>query len=119
MRKFIIAPVVALLFVFSACDATEGTVYDKKYEAAKSWETTEPTYQYVCQTKTRSNYSNGQYRQESYQDCQNKHVGWHQEHHYRAECYKILFKNQAGDKGDDCVSPTEYEEIQEGDFYRE
>lgn len=118
MRNWIIAPVVALVML-TACEATEGTVYKKDYVPAKSWETTEPTYQYVCTTKTRTTTVNGTTQQQSYQDCQNKHVGWHQERHYRAECYKIYFKNNADEKGSDCVSPTEYEEIESGDFYRE
>lgn len=120
MRKFIIAPVVALLFALTACaGTTEGTVYAKDYVPARSWETTEPTYQYVCQTKMRSSYVNGQYQQQSYQDCQNQLVGWHQESHYKPECYKIKFRNSEGDEGDDCVSASEYEDIQIDDFYRE
>lgn len=120
MRKFIIAPVAAIIFALSACaGVTEGTVYAKDYVPAKSWETTEPTYQQVCETRMRARTVNGNTQMESYQDCRQKQVGWHQEHHHKPECYKIKFRNSEGDEGDDCVSPKEYEDISEGDFYRE
>lgn len=117
--KAVVAIVVAVL-AFAGCSmVTEGTVYSKEYIPSRSWTTTEPTYTYSCQTRYRSVYMNGKTSQQPYQDCQNSLVGWHQEKHFKRECFKVKFRNSDGDTGSDCVSKEEFDSINKGDFYRE
>lgn len=105
--------VLALAFAFTACGVNAGEVYDKTYEPARSWEVEEADYQYTCYPAVR--YVNG--KPQSYQDCQSRFVGYKTVTKHSEECYRIMFRNDDGDKGEDCVGEGRYNEIEIGDWY--
>lgn len=111
MRKYIATAVAVFgLFLTGCSQVTSGEVYDKEYEPARRWTTTEPVYTQQCTPR----YVNGQYQG---QNCQQVLTGWREVDHYDPECYRLDFKNEDGDKGDACVDQKTYDTIEVGDWY--
>jgi hypothetical protein len=111
IKKIAIAMVAIMLpFSFAGCGVDSGEVYDKSYEPARSWQEEEADYQYVCQYEY--NY-NGKFENV----CRNRFIGYKTITKHEDECYRIMFQNEDGDKGDTCVGSERYETIDIGDWY--
>lgn len=106
MKKILVA--LAFLFTLTACGGPEsGTVYAKEYIPAHT------AYRTVQD-----------YMQQAYYDPNLKMwttrqvwMGSHKESYVEPECYWVKFKNDEGDKGDDCVGQDRYNSINEGDHF--
>jgi hypothetical protein len=112
MNRIALAFVAFLLpFAFVACGVDSGEVYDKTYEPARSWQEDEPDYQYTCQYEydpITGGFGNV---------CKSRFVGYKTVTKHEEECYRIMFRNDDGDKGDDCIGSEQYEAIDIGDWY--
>lgn len=119
MRKFLFTLLATLVFALTACGASSGDVYAKDVIPARDWTTQEPTQQYQCNYEYGYHYDyfNNKYTYGLYNHCGNVTVGYHDEQHHEDACYKVMFKNKDGDKGDDCIGQTRWDGIEIGDFY--
>ena len=102
MRKTVAALVAALLFTLAACGASAGEVYDKTHH--EGYYKTVMVDDYIWLPK-----ADGTLEQ--------RWVGQHEEQRWVEECYELKFKNDSGDKGDDCVSETTFDNTDLGDWY--
>lgn len=94
-------------FSFAACGADAGEIYGMQYEPARDWTTVEADYQYLC------NYD--YFKGETV--CKHQFAGYKDVHHHEDECYRIKFRNESGDKGEACVTESEFNELEPGDWY--
>lgn len=116
MKKIMIAVISAFILCFTvACGVNAGAVYDKELIPAKDWDAQEPDYRYSCQYEYGYNPMTGKY--EFANICKDRQEGWKTVHHHEDACYRLKFKNEDGDKGDDCVSVGKYDSVSIGDWY--
>lgn len=107
---------VVVLFLLTSCGVSEGTVYDKRFEAAHNEERERSVYATHC------GYSYGLNSDGSYgYGYRCKYEFDHTEHYqvWIKDCYRLLFKNEKGHKGNACVPEWEYNEKQIGSYYKE
>lgn len=115
MKKFIVAFVTILaMFSMSACAPDSGNVYAKEYHEGYYKTVSVDDYHYSC------NYEYDPFKGENggfRNVCKDRWVGSHNEQRWVEECYEVKFKNEDGDKGDDCVGRDRYEALNIGDFF--
>jgi hypothetical protein len=107
MVKFIAC--LLALFVFTACGASEGEVYDKDHIAAYTSYETVSDYIVVCSYDPNLKINT----------CKNQWVGSHEEPRSHKECFQVKFRNADGDTGKKCVSEYKWNEIDVGDWYQD
>ena len=103
MNKFVMGTAAVVLgFVLSACGASAGEIYDKDYVPASSHDVWQDDSILICDGKG---------------VCRQQPMGGHWVTVYDPECYEVKFRNDEGKKGKDCVSESEYDSLDIGDWY--
>ena len=109
MKKFVPAVALSLagMVVFTACGPESGTVYAKQFTPGHY--TTEQVADYIpiCQYDPNLKMTT----------CRQQFIGYHDSQRWHDDCYALFFKNDEGDKGDDCVPQSTYDSTDIGDFY--
>ncbi len=110
MEKVIALAAVGLVLLLSLADcATSGTVTSKRFEPGGSrYSPGMTTYTTQCTTS-------GGFPPTT--TCQQVPSGSTSTFRYEPDCYRLVFKNEKGRTGQDCVSKQEYDELEVGDHY--
>lgn len=104
--------ILACFFIFAACGADDGTIYDKQHHEGYYKTVSVDDYMYLCTPQY--DPVSGSVRN----DCRNQWVGSHNEQRWVEECYEIKFRNSDGDEGSDCVGEALYNDLDLGDYYK-
>lgn len=116
MKRIIVALSLCLALFLTACGGPDaGRVYSKNYYPEHYKTVQVNDYAYLCQMEYVYHANGGK---GGYQNvCSNRLVGSHPEQRVEPACYEIKFKDEEGNKGDDCVGKDTYNSLEIDDWY--
>lgn len=112
MKKFLLIPFIGLML--AACGVDSGTIYAKTYVAPYDEPYQHAVYRQDCGPHYEYTYD-GKYRLVN--SCKQVLSHYEQRYEHHDACWKIMFQNTDGDKGESCVPQSTYDDLEVGDFY--